>query len=51
VASGTNITKTIELVKDKRAIGSFKRQFIQVFTDKGIREGKMVYVDGHFKPY
>jgi hypothetical protein len=36
---------------DKRAIGSFKRQFIQVFKDKGIIEGKIVYGDGHFKPY
>ena len=36
---------------DKRVIGNFKRQFIKVFKDKGIIDGKIVYVDGHFKPY
>jgi hypothetical protein len=36
---------------DKRVIGSLRRQFIKIFKDKGIIDGKIVYVDGHFKPY
>jgi hypothetical protein len=36
---------------DKRVIGTFRRQFIKVFKEKGLIDGKIVFVDGHFKPY
>lgn len=38
-------------VYDKRVIGTFRRQFIKAFKGKGVIDGKIVYVDGHFKPY
>ncbi len=36
---------------DERVIGNFRRQFIKIFKEKGIIDGKIVFVDGHFKPY
>lgn len=47
-----SIIENLRLWKyDKRVIGTFRRQFIKIFKDKGIIDGKIVFVDGHFKPY